>query len=218
MEISPVAARVLGCLIEKQRTTPDLYPLSLNSLVAACNQTTNRWPVVRYDEGIVQAGLDELRALELVRREKPHGGRAIKFSHLLARVVPMDDASLAVVGVLLLRGPQTPGELKTRTERLHAFDDFAALDDVLGRLAGHEDGPIVEQLARERGHKESRWRELLSRTNEPPSPTDVAEVTRPESDGGGPIGADVFVRIADLEAEVARLRSIVDGLAADARQ
>ena len=91
MELSPAAARVLGCLLEKQRTTPDLYPLSLNSLVSACNQTTNRWPVVRYDTPAVQTGLDELRELELVRREKPHGGRAIKYSQLLPRVIPMGE-------------------------------------------------------------------------------------------------------------------------------
>ena len=205
MEISPVAARILGCLIEKERTTPDQYPLSLNGLLSACNQSTNRWPVVRYDEATVQGGLDELRQLELVRREKPLGGRAIKYSQLLARVVPMGNPELAVLGVLLLRGAQTPGEIKARTERLHAFADLAAVDAALARLIRHEDGPLVAQLAREPGHKEARWRELLT--------GDVAEVTT----DGGRDHPPLAERVAALEAEVARLAAQLEGLAEQPR-
>src|SRR3954453_11999360 len=161
MRLSPPAARVLGCLVEKARTTPDQYPLSLNALVTASNQTTNRWPVVRYGEGEVETALDELRELELIRREKPHGGRAIKYSEMLGKALLLDDAGIAVLAVLLLRGPQTPGELKARTERLHAFADLGAIDDALRALVSHEDGPFVEQLAREPGRKEARWRDLL---------------------------------------------------------
>ncbi|MEO6469011.1 MAG: DUF480 domain-containing protein [Acidimicrobiia bacterium] len=216
MELSAVAARVLGCLLEKQRTTPDLYPLSLNSLVGACNQTTNRWPVVRYDEATVQAGLDELRELELVRREKPHGGRAIKFSQMLPRVVPMGEPQLALLCVLLLRGPQTPGELKTRTERLHTFVDLGAVDEALAVLVRHEDGPFVDVLPREPSRKEARWCELLSTPNEAGRPTDRAV------DAGvavaGPGDASLAVRVADLETEVARLASVLDGLARETRQ
>ena len=210
MEISSVAARVLGCLLEKQWTTPDLYPLSLNSLVSACNQTTNRWPVVRYDEGAVEAGLDELRELELVRREKPHGGRAIKFSQLLPRILPMGEPELALICVLLLRGPQTPGELKTRTERLYSFADLGSVDGALGRLVTHEDGPLVEQLPREAGHKEPRWRELLSTPGFFAATVDVAHVT---PTANAPVG--LAERVADLEAEVARLAALLDGLADD---
>lgn len=210
MEISPVGVRILGCLLEKRRTTPDQYPLSLNALVNACNQTTNRWPVVRYDEDTVEAGLDELRALELIRREKPHGGRAIKYSEMLAHVIPMGEAELALMGVLLLRGPQTAGELKGRTERLHEFADLAAVDGALALLTGHEDGPWVEQLAREPGRKEPRWRELLSGVGVDARHDDVAEVT-----SAGPPLAE---RLDALEAEVARLTAIVDGLARDPRQ
>jgi hypothetical protein len=209
MRLSPQAARVLGCLVEKARTTPDQYPLSLNAIVTASNQSTNRWPVVRYDEGTVEIALDELRALELIRREKPHGGRAIKYSELIGRALVLDDAAIAVLGVLLLRGPQTPGELKARTERLHAFADLGGVDDTLRALATHEDGPFVEQLAREPGRKESRWRDLLQDASpdaETPNPARVAEVT--PADG-------LAARVQALEAEVAALRARLDGLAGE---
>lgn len=229
MQLSAVAARVAGCLIEKARTTPDQYPLSLNALVSACNQTTNRSPVVRYDDDTVESGLDELRTLELIRREKPHGGRAIKYSELVQRTIPMSDADLAVLCILLLRGPQTPGELKARTERLYRFEDLHAIDDSLQRLSAHEDGALVAQLPREPGRKESRWCDLLQplpsvagrrdgsgsergvehdvqHDVEHDAPArdrpDVAAVTK---DG-------VLVRIEALEAEVARLAARVDGL------
>jgi hypothetical protein len=213
MRLSPHAARVLGCLVEKARTTPDQYPLSLNALVTACNQTTNRWPVVRYGEDEVEAALDELRALELVRREKPHGGRAIKYSELMGRALVLDEAGVALLAVLLLRGPQTPGELKARTERLHAFADLPALDDALRALATHEDGALVEQLAREPGRKESRWRDLLgdgahdgtvTGDGPPAASDDVATVTS---------AGDLAARVGALEAEVAELRTRLDGLA-----
>jgi len=217
MRLSSPAARVLGCLVEKARTTPDQYPLSLNALVTACNQTTNRWPVVRYDEGTVEAALDDLRAGELIRREKPHGGRAIKYSELMGRALVLDDAGIAVLAVLLLRGPQTPGELKARTERLHPFADLGAVDDALQALTTHEDGPYVEQLAREPGRKESRWRDLLQEDDTPgavppgddAARSDVAEVTP---------STDLRARVEALEAEVARLRARLDGLANDSRQ
>jgi uncharacterized protein len=221
MRLSAQAARVLGCLVEKARTTPDQYPLSLNALVTACNQTTNRWPVVRYREGEVEAALDELRALELIRREKPHGGRAIKYSELVGKALLLDDAGIAVLAVLLLRGPQTPGELKARTERLHAFADLGAVDDTLRALVDHEDGPFVEQLAREPGRKEARWRDLLQgdagaddagadATGASPGATgDVAGVTP---------AADLTARVDALEAEVAALRARLDGLANEVRR
>jgi uncharacterized protein YceH (UPF0502 family) len=220
MRLSPHAARVLGSLVEKARTTPDQYPLSLNALVTACNQTTNRWPVVRYDEGTVETALDELRAVELVRREKPHGGRAIKYSELTGRVLAVDEPGIAVLGVLLLRGPQTPGELKARTERLHAFADLAAVDAALRALADHEDGPIVEQLRREPGRKESRWRELLQDGAETP---DGAAPDGGPSDGSVDVAAvtsagELAARVTALEAEVADLRTRLDGLADETRR
>lgn len=220
MELTPVASRILGCLLEKERTTPDQYPLSLNALVAACNQTTNRWPVVRYAPDTVEAGLDELREHELVRREKPHGGRAIKYSQSIGRVVPVSEPGLALLAVLLLRGPQTPGELKARCERLHEFADLDAVDRTLGELRDHEDGPLVVALPREPGRKESRWREQWSTGDESAAPnavtepraSDVADVTRPDD------GRDLAERVARLEAEVARLTQRLDGLASDSGQ
>jgi uncharacterized protein YceH (UPF0502 family) len=201
MQISPVAARILGCLIEKQRTTPDQYPLSLNALLGACNQSTNRSPVVDYDEATVEGGLDELRELELIRREKPLGGRAIKYSQMVTRVLPMGDPEVAVLAVLLLRGPQTPGELKARSERLYALTSLDAVDEALARLVGHDDGPLVEQLTREPGRKEARWRELLS--------GGVAQVTNGVVADELPLAQ----RVAALEADVARLAARLDGLA-----
>jgi uncharacterized protein YceH (UPF0502 family) len=215
MRLSPPAARVLGCLVEKARTTPDQYPLSLNALVTASNQTTNRWPVVRYDEGTVETALDELRGLELIRREKPHGGRAIKYSELMGRALLLDDPAVAVLAVLLLRGPQTPGELKARTERLHAFADLGAVDDTLRALATHEDGPYVEQLPREPGRKESRWRDLLQEGEgaaEGATPADVAGVTSVTTNG------ELAARVTALEVAVAELRARLDGPTAESRQ
>jgi uncharacterized protein YceH (UPF0502 family) len=216
MRLSSPAARVLGCLVEKARTTPDQYPLSLNALVTASNQTTNRWPVVRYDEGTVEVALDELRAQELIRREKPHGGRAIKYSELMGRALVLDDAGIAVLAVLLLRGPQTPGELKSRTERLHAFADLGAVDAALQALATHEDGPFVQQLAREPGRKEARWRDLLQDAadgdDDTPAPTGVADVTPAPGD------RDLAARVIALEAAVTELRERLDGLATEPRQ
>jgi uncharacterized protein YceH (UPF0502 family) len=216
MRLSPHAARVLGCLVEKARTTPDQYPLSLNALVTASNQTTNRWPVVRYDEGTVEVALDELRALDLIRREKPHGGRAIKYSELMGRALVIDEPAIALLAVLMLRGPQTPGELKARTERLHTFADLGAVDDTLRALATHEDGPFVEQLAREPGRKESRWRDLLQESaRDDVDRTPVAGVATVTA---APGGRDLVDRVSALEAEVARLGARLDGLAAEPRQ
>ncbi len=225
MQISPEAARVLGCLVEKARTTPDQYPLSLNALVNACNQTTNRWPVVRYDEHTVEAALDDLRAHELIRREKPHGGRAIKYSELVAGALRLDEARIAVLAVLLLRGPQTPGELKARTERLHAFADLDAVDAALQALAADEDGPLVEQLPREPGRKEARWRDRLQPAaggsgpvTGPAVAAGVGDAADARSDASGVAqvtDAGMAARVEALEAEVARLRALVDGLARD---
>jgi uncharacterized protein YceH (UPF0502 family) len=215
VQLTESAARVLGCLLEKARTTPDQYPLSLNALVAACNQTTNRWPVVRYDERTVEAALDELREQGLVRREKPYGGRAIKYSELLGGALRIGEPELAVLCVLLLRGPQTPGELKARTERLHEFADLEGIEAALRALAEHEDGPLVERLGREPGRKEPRWVDRLHAhapdavvaadpaVASPP----VASVTTPE----------LVARVESLEAAVRELTARVDGLGRDTR-
>ncbi len=157
--LTPEQARSLGCLIEKSVTTPDNYPLSLNSVRLACNQSTNRDPVVSYDERTVQEAVDGLRELSLVGRTKAPGERAIKFRHLLRDVIELSDAEQAVLCVLLLRGPQTPGELKSRGDRMH---EFAGLGEVETTLSDLSSRGLVRELERRPGQRETRWAQLLS--------------------------------------------------------
>ena len=139
MALTPVQVRILGCMLEKERTTPDNYPLTLNGLLSACNQTTNRDPVVHLDEATVGNALANLRAENLVRIVYSRSNRADKYRHVLDEAMGLDDADMALVAVLMLRGPQTASELRARTERLHPFEDQADLDDDLARLrAEHE--------------------------------------------------------------------------------
>lgn len=158
MEPDAVEIRILGCLIEKQRTTPDQYPLSLNALRLACNQSTNRNPVVAYDEAALRDALQRTYRRGWTRLTSGHGSRAAKYRHLLDEALGLDPAELALLGVLMLRGAQTPGELKARSERLHRFDDLAAVHDTLRRLIdrGH-----VAELPRQPGQKEERYVQLL---------------------------------------------------------
>ncbi len=150
--------RVLGCLIEKQRTTPDAYPLTLNSLRLACNQSTNRDPVVAYDERTVVAALERLHRRGWTRMASGAGSRARKYRHLLDRALELGEPELAVLCALMLRGSQTPGELKQRTERLHPFADLAAVEAALEVLIGRE---LVARLDRRPGQKEQRYVQLL---------------------------------------------------------
>ncbi len=156
-------ARVLGALMEKSVTTPDGYPLSLNALVNACNQTTNRDPVVKYGEDTVEQVLDSLREKSLVRRLKAAGQRVIKYRHVADETLALDAGDFAIIGVLLLRGPQTPGELKGRTERWHGFGALDDVEQVLEKLASRE---MVVHLPRRPGQKEARWTQLLAPTDE----------------------------------------------------
>jgi uncharacterized protein YceH (UPF0502 family) len=155
--LSAAETRVLGCMLEKQRTTPDAYPLSLNALRLACNQSTNRDPVVDYDEATIRDALYRLERQGLVRLAG--ASRAAKYRHLLAEALPMDDPEQAAMCVLMLRGAQTPGELKQRGERIHAFGDLVEVRDTLERLI--ERG-LVQRLARRPGHKEERYAHLLA--------------------------------------------------------
>jgi uncharacterized protein YceH (UPF0502 family) len=150
--------RVLGCLLEKQRTTPDGYPLSLNSLRLACNQSTNRDPVVDYDEATIREALGELGRRHWIRSASGHGGRAIKYRHLLEDELPLPAAEMALLAVLMLRGAQTPGELKQRAARLHPFADIASVLEGLEGLIGRE---LVRRLPRAPGQKEERYEQLL---------------------------------------------------------
>src|SRR3954466_7049734 len=159
MEVTSAEIRVLGCLIEKRRTTPDQYPLSLNALRLACNQTTNRDPVVNYDEETIRGGLHHLSRRRYTRLTSGHSSRAAKYRHLLDDELHLDSAEQAVLAVLMLRGPQTPGELKQRTERMQGFADIGELEEVLTRLI---DKQFVHELARRPGQKEERFMHRLS--------------------------------------------------------
>ena len=206
MDLDPVEVRILGCLIEKQRTTPDQYPLSLNGLRLACNQTTNRDPVVKYDESTIREALHRLSQRRFSRLASGHTSRAYKFRHLLDEALGLDEGELAVLAVLLLRGPQTPGELKQRTERMQGFPDLTAVQDVLDTLIERE---YVIRLARRPGQKEERYAHLLSAEGADVPPVEaapeplVAAPPRPPAVNG---------RVEALEGELAALRADVAAL------
>jgi uncharacterized protein YceH (UPF0502 family) len=201
-DLSPAELRVLGSLLEKQRTTPDAYPLTLNALRAACNQSTNRDPVLAYDEETIRDALHHLGRRRWTRLTSSHGSRAAKYRHLLAEEMQITPEEQALLAVLMLRGPQTPGELLARTDRLYHFDGAQELHSVLERLIDRE---LVVRLARRPGQREERYAHLLSgepdeevATGPAPAPTATAAV----DDG----------RLARLEREVAELRAEVASL------
>ncbi|HXB65786.1 MAG TPA: YceH family protein [Solirubrobacteraceae bacterium] len=202
MNLSPSEIRVLGCLLEKQRTTPDVYPLSLNSLRLACNQSTNRDPVVQYDEEVLRDALHRLQRRGYTRLASGAGSRAPKYRHLLAEALPMGEDEQAVVCVLMLRGPQTPGELKQRTERMHAFADLGGVHETLERLIGRE---LVAVMERRPGQKEERYVQLLgeeAEVSDAPAPSPMAmPAPVPRAVDG------LEERVARLEREVAQLRA-----------
>ncbi len=204
MQLDAVEGRVVGSLIEKQLTTPQQYPLSLNSLTLACNQTSNRDPVASYAESEVQTALDSLKAKGLVRFVLPsHGRSVVRYRHVLDEKLALDARQLSLVAVLLLRGPQTVGELRTRTERMADFDGLSQVESDLEGLTRWED-PVVARLPRRPGQKEERWIQLLC--DEPEAATrevGVEAVERPASDG---------TQLSELRAEVAALREEVADL------
>ncbi len=161
MRLSPQGRRVLGCLIEKSLATPDHYPLSLNALRAACNQSTGRDPVVDYGDDDVRGGIDDLKPHQLVKTEYARGSHVPKTAHRLAEQLDLDPAQQALLGLLLLRGPQTTAELRTRAARMHGFSSTELVEAVLGSLAAHRFGPLVERRDREPGRREARWAHLL---------------------------------------------------------
>jgi uncharacterized protein len=209
MEPDAVEIRVVACLVEKQRTTPDAYPLSLNALRLACNQATNRDPVVSYDEATVSEALRRLAQRGWTRLASGPGSRARKYRHLLPEALGLDDAELALLTVLMLRGPQTPGELKQRSERLHAFGDLAAVNETLERLRERE---LIVRHPRRPGQKEDRYEQVLSGGEEAaaePAPQALSAEPEPASSEAAPEEGRlerIESQIAALRAELASLR------------
>ncbi|MEA2309120.1 MAG: uncharacterized protein QOI65_1406 [Thermoleophilaceae bacterium] len=205
MDLSPVEIRVLGALLEKQRTTPDAYPLTLNALRLACNQSTNRDPVVDFDEEAIREALDRLHRRGFTRLTSTHGSRAPKFRQLFDGAVGLGPDELALLCVLMLRGPQTPGELKQRTDRLHAFDGLDAVHSTLARLI--ERG-LVTRLGRRPGQKEERYAQLLGEGDEPDAVPGAesapAHAAAPSSDGLTERIERLEARVADLERRLSR--------------
>lgn len=206
--LSPLELRVLGCLMEKESTTPDTYPLSLNALTAACNQKTNRDPVMELNEDTVAETVDALTKKSLVTSRGAAGSRVTKFAHRFNHRL-LDDLEfsrpeLALLCVLFLRGPQTPGELKSRCARIYPFADSAELFATLENLEQRAKGPYVAQLQRAPGHKESRYAHLFAGPVESAAAADTVSTTV----------TDEAARIARLEREVGSLRSDLDAMRA----
>ena len=198
---------MLGCLLEKQQTTPDQYPLSLNALRLACNQTTNRHPIVTYDEREIQEALQRLARRGWTRLASGAGSRAAKYRQLFDEALALGHDETAVLTVLMLRGAQTPGELNQRTARLHRFANLGEIHETLDRLLAKE---LVERLEKEPGQKEERYRHLLGADEAANADRDVDAAELPTRPSASP---DLELRVSDLEAEVARLRAAVERLA-----
>ncbi len=211
IELTSIEARVIGCLIEKEITTPDQYPLSLNALVNACNQKSNRDPVLELPESDVQSALDGLTRKYLVSdKSAGYGGRVTKYKQRFCNTefgsLKFSEQELGIVCVLLLRGPQTPGELRSRTNRLCEFADAQAVEDTLQALMSREDGPFISRLARAPGSRESRYVQLFtgvveSHPDEGPRMADAV-----------PASAGLAERVENLEKQVAELRAELEQL------
>jgi uncharacterized protein len=216
-QLSAHEARVIGCLIEKQLTTPDQYPLSLNALAAACNQKSNRDPVLELDDREVQRVVDGLQRRQLVLERSGFGSRVPKYQHLFCNTqfgsLKFSPRGTAIICELLLRGPQTPGELRTHASRLAPVHDVSEVETELEELMTRPEGPFVAKLTREPGRRESRYMHLFS-GEAPPYVEEEPRAVRAGSPAAwGSSSADAE-RIAALEAAVAELRAELDGLKA----
>ena len=194
-QLTEVEARVLGSLVEKQLTTPEYYPLTMNALTAACNQKSNRDPVVSYDETTIMSAIDSLRDKNLVYLYYGTSSRTVKYKHMVPSVFDLDDAGVAIVAVLLLRGPQTIGELRERTGRLHEFAGLGEVQEALDGLT-RRDEPLIIKLERQAGQKEARYAHLLCG----PVDRSAAAPIREASSSGKED------KIAKLESEIENLR------------
>ncbi len=212
IELTPLEARIIGCLIEKEVTTPDYYPLTLNSLTAACNQKSNREPVLSLSDAEVQDVVSSLISRHLVSDESGFNSRASKFQHRFCNTefgdLKLDQQELGIVCCLLLRGPQTPGELRTRTNRLCSFSDVKETEAVLDKLASR-DKPLVVKLPREAGKRESRYQHLFS------GEVDIDALAVAESSSTGQSNNRIEAleqEVSELRQEIAELRTIVEQL------
>jgi uncharacterized protein YceH (UPF0502 family) len=216
IELTPLEARVIGCLVEKQITTPDQYPLSLNALTNACNQKSNRDPVMALDERVVQETLDTLVKKHMVIEKSGFGSRVPKYQHVFCNTefgsLQFTPVETGIVAELLLRGPQTPGELRGRASRFAPIADVREVEAALDNLSRREDGPFVVKLPREPGRRESRYAHLFSGQPAQPSATpEHAVIEGPRADDSA-AATDWQERIAALEQEVAELRRAVEEL------
>jgi len=192
--LEPLELRILGSLAEKQMSTPEYYPLTVNALIAACNQKSNREPVMEVAEADVQHALDVLQEEKLVW--KLVGGRAVRWEHNLEAALQLDHAAKAIMTLLFLRGPQTPGELRGRSDRLHPFATIAEVEETLQRLAASPDA-LTRELPRRPGQKESRWTEVLS----------GVAAAAPAAEGGGASTESLQQRVQRLEEELRALKA-----------
>src|SRR6516165_9666067 len=204
IELSPIEARVIGCLIEKQITTPDQYPLSLNALVNACNQKSNRDPVMSADEAGVQTTLDHLSRKHLVIEKSGFGSRVPKYQHRFCNTefgsLKFTPQELAIVCELLVRGPQTPGELRTRAARMASLSDVGQVEAALESLSGRADGPFVVRLPREPGRRDSRYAHLFS------GAVTIPALLEESNTGPSMTSAAASSRLERLEEEVRQLQ------------
>ncbi len=209
--LSPTEIRVLGVLSEKQRTVPDSYPLTLNALVSGCNQKTSRNPIMEISEPEAQAALDSLKALSLVTESS--GGRVYRYGHNLDGVLKIPSQSIVLLTVLMLRGPQTPGELRIASERMHNFADISSVEAFLQELADRAAGALVRKLARLPGARESRWMHLLG--GEPASGETAGLVEDgPDNISLGEVAA-LRAHVAQLEAELAGVKALLGRVCAE---
>jgi hypothetical protein len=208
--LSLLETRVLGVLVEKERTVPDTYPLTLNSLVAGCNQRSSRHPVLNASDQEVQATIDHLKGFSLVMETS--GGRVMRYAHNVGKVLAIPPQSVAIIAVLFLRGAQTPGELRINCERLHKFGDLLSIQAFLEELAERPAGALVKELARQPGARENRWMHRLSGEPADEPATAVPHEAAPEAIGASEI-ATLRAEISELRQQVAALNDTVARLA-----
>ncbi|MEP6998116.1 MAG: YceH family protein [Betaproteobacteria bacterium] len=209
--LSLLEARILGVLVEKQHTVPDIYPLSLNALTAGCNQKTSRDPVLHANESDVQAGIDRLRSASLVVESS--GGRVMRYAHNVERVLGLPSQAVALIAAMMLRGPQTVGELRISCDRLHRFADGSAVEGFLHELAERGAGALVVMLPRLPGARESRWMHLLSGPPAADARADADATPGPPPDAA--LQAEVAAlkeSVAELRDEIALLKTAIAGL------